>query len=97
MKIKATPTYVTWLDALKDLAGRARIQARIERLAAGNVGQHRALTGGVCELKIDVGPGYRVYYTQHGDVLVILLCGGDKSTQDKDIKTALKLAKGLKP
>lgn len=66
-----------------------------KRLAAGNAGQHRALKGGVCELKVDVGPGYRVYYTQRGKVLVILLCGGDKSTQDQDIKAAMKLAQGL--
>lgn len=95
MRIEANPAYTTWLDGLKDLAGRARIQARVERLAMGNPGQHRMLTGGVCELKIDVGPGYRVYYAQRGTVLVILLCGGDKSTQHKDIKTALKLARGL--
>ena len=95
MRIEATASYSRWLDGLKDLAARARIQARVERLAAGNPGQHRVLTGGVSELKIDVGPGYRVYYTQRANVLVILLCGGDKSTQNKDIKTALKLAKGL--
>lgn len=95
MKIEATPAYANWLGGLKDLAGRARIQARVERLAAGNPGQHRVLTGGVSELKLDFGPGYRVYYTQRGNVLVILLCGGDKSTQEKDIKTALKLARGL--
>lgn len=95
MKITTTSTYTDWLYGLRDLVGRARIQARVERLAAGNPGLHRVLKGGVCELKIDVGPGYRVYYTQRGRVLVILLCGGDKSTQDKDIKTAMKLAEGL--
>ncbi|MGQ0530008.1 MAG: type II toxin-antitoxin system RelE/ParE family toxin [Panacagrimonas sp.] len=95
MKMEATAAYTDWLNGLTDLAGRARIQARVERLAAGNPGQHRVLKGGVAELKIDVGPGYRVYYTQRANVLVILLCGGDKSTQDQDIKTALKLAQGL--
>ena len=95
MKIEAAAIYTRWLDSLKDLAGRARIQARVERLAQGNPGQHRVLTGGVSELKIDTGPGYRVYYTQRGQVLIVLLCGGDKSTQEKDIKAALKLAKGL--
>lgn len=95
MKVEATTVYTTWLNGLKDLAGRARIQARVERLAAGNPGQHRVLKDGVAELKIDVGPGYRVYYTRRGAVLVILLCGGDKSSQDKDIKTAQKLARGL--
>lgn len=95
MKIEVTPTYTAWLNAVKDLAGRARIQARVERLAAGNPGQHRTLKGGGAELKIDAGPGYRVCYTQRGKALVILLCGGDKSTQDEDIKTALRLAHGL--
>lgn len=95
VKVEATAIYTEWLDGLADLVGRARILARVERLAAGNPGQHRVLKGGICELKIDVGPGYRVYYTQRGKVLVILLCGGDKSTQDQDIKAATRLAKGL--
>ena len=95
MRIEATDTYIAWLDALKDLASRARIQARVERLAAGNPGQHRVLAGGVCEMKIGVGPGYRVYYIRRGKVLIVLLTGGDKSTQTSDIKTALALAKNL--
>jgi putative addiction module killer protein len=95
MQVEATRSFKEWLDGLKDLAGRARIQARIQRLAGGNPGQHRVLTGGVCEMKIDVGPGYRVYYTQRGGVLVILLVGGDKQSQDKDIRQALTLAKNL--
>jgi putative addiction module killer protein len=81
-----------WLDALRDRSGRARILVRVDRLIEGNPGQHRDLTNGVSELKIDVGPGYRVYYTQRGDRLVLLLAGGDKSTQQKDISTAIKLA-----
>ena len=80
---------------LKDRAGRARVQVRVDRLAHGNPGQHRVLTEGVCELKIDFGPGYRVYYTERGGVLIVLLAGGDKSSQAKDIKTAIALAKGL--
>jgi putative addiction module killer protein len=80
---------------LRDLVARARIQARVERLAMGNPGSRRDLKGGLNELKIDLGPGYRVYYTQRGDVLVILLCGGDKSTQKRDIKTARQLLKEL--
>lgn len=95
MQVEATRSFKEWLDGLKDLAGRARIQARIQRLAGGNPGQHRVLTGGVCEMKIDVGPGYRVYYTQRSGVLVILLVGGDKQSQDKDIRQALALAKNL--
>jgi putative addiction module killer protein len=61
----------------------------------GNAGKHRALTDGICELKIDYGPGYRVYYTQRGDVMIVLLAGGDKSTQSEDIKTAIALARNL--
>jgi len=95
MKIERTVAFDGWINSLRDLQARARIQARIERLADGNPGQGRALPGGVSELKIDYGPGYRVYYTQRGNVLIILLCGGDKRTQDDDIQTARKLAKGL--
>jgi putative addiction module killer protein len=94
-QIKATERFSEWLDRLKDLQGRARIQARIERLADGNPGQHRKLKHGVSESKIDVGPGYRVYYTQREHVVVILLCGGDKSSQTKDIELAYELAEGL--
>lgn len=72
------------------------MQVRIDRLEAGNPGQHRVLTGGVCELKLDYGPGYRLYYSQRGAVLVILLCGGDKSTQEADIKAAQHLVTQLK-
>ena len=72
-----------------------RVQVRIDRLATGNPGQHRALTGGVHEMKIDYGPGYRVYYVQRGDVLVVLLCGGNKRSQGRDIETAHTLARLL--
>ena len=78
---------------LKDRQARARVQDRLLRLRYGNPGQHRILKGGVYELKIDYGPGYRVYYTQRGEVLVILLCGGDKTTQATDIKAATRMAK----
>lgn len=74
---------------------RARIQARIERLAAGNAGDVKPVGEGVSELRIDYGPGYRVYFTKRGRKLVILLAGGDKSTQTGDIKTALRLASNL--
>jgi putative addiction module killer protein len=93
--LKATEVYLDWINSLRDLAGRARIQVRVDRLLHGNPGQHRVLTHGVCELKIDVGPGYRVYYTERDGVLIVLLAGGDKSTQDRDIKTAIALAKNL--
>lgn len=95
MQIEMTETYSDWENSLRDLLVRARIQALIARLAAGNPGQHRALTGGVCELKLDFGAGYRVYYTQRGKTLVLLLVGGDKSTQRSDIQTALALASNL--
>jgi putative addiction module killer protein len=95
VRIRMTEIYRDWINALKDRQGRARIQVRIDRLAHGNPGQHRRLAAGICELKIDVGPGYRVYYTERGTELIILLAGGDKSTQPKDIKTAIALAKDL--
>ncbi len=93
--IKSTTHFTSWLDSLKDISGRARIQARIQQLAAGNPGKIRVLKSRVSELKIDVGPGYRVYYTQKQEILIILLCGGDKSSQSKDIKLAYELVKGL--
>jgi putative addiction module killer protein len=95
MTLIKTDEYDAWVKGLKDVQGRARIHARINRLLEGNPGQHRVLAESVCELKIDVGPGYRVYYTERNKVLVILLCGGDKSTQDSDIQTALALARGI--
>jgi len=95
MRVEITQGYLDWINALKDRTARARIQMRVDRLVYGNPGQHRMLTGGLCELKIDVGPGYRVYYTERRGELIILLAGGDKSTQQKDIRTALALAKKL--
>lgn len=95
MRVQMTEVYRDWINSLKDRAGRARVQVRVDRLAHGNPGHHRALTDGVCELKIDVGPGYRVYYTERGGVLIVLLAGGDKSSQQRDIKTAIALAQGL--
>jgi putative addiction module killer protein len=95
MRVQTTRVYLDWINSLNDRVGRARIQVRVDRLVHGNPGQHRALTDGVCELKIDFGPGYRVYYTERAGVVVVLLAGGDKSSQQKDIKTAILLAKGL--
>ncbi len=95
MRVRMTEIYRDWTDGLRDRAGRARIQVRIDRLTHGNPGQHRNLTDGVSELKIDFGPGYRVYYTERGDELVVLLAGGDKSSQSRDIELAIRLAKNL--
>ena len=95
MRVEMTEVYRDWIEGLKDRAGRARVQVRVDRLAHGNPGRHRVLTNGVRELKIDVGPGYRVYYTERRGVLIVLLAGGDKSSQAKDIKTAIALAKNL--
>ena len=95
MRVEQTEVYRDWIDALKDRSGRARIQVRVDRLVHGNPGSHRNLTDGVSELKIDSGPGYRVYYTQRGNRLLLLLVGGDKSTQQKDIDRAIALARGF--
>lgn len=92
LRVEKTDGYREWLDALEDRTGRARILVRVDRLIAGNPGQRRDLTDGVSELKVDFGPGYRVYYAQRGSRLLLLLAGGDKSTQQQDIATAIKLA-----
>ena len=92
LHIRKTLVYAEWIDNLRDLQGRARILMRVERLAAGNPGDVKPVGGGVSELRIHFGPGYRVYFTQRGLDIVILLAGGDKSSQPKDIQTALQLA-----
>jgi len=94
-EVRKTETYARWLDGLHDIHARARVLARVERLAAGNPGDVRPVGEGVSELRIDYGPGYRVYYTMRGRTVVILLAGGDKRTQTSDIKTALRLASDL--
>jgi putative addiction module killer protein len=95
VEIRSTAIFVRWLDGLDDIRARARVLARVERLAAGNPGDVQPVGEGVSEMRIDYGPGYRVYYKQQGRALVILLAGGDKRTQAKDIKTALRLARNL--
>jgi putative addiction module killer protein len=95
VEAKRTRQFSVWIDGLKDITARARILARIRRLAEGNPGDHRNLTGGVSELRVDVDPGYRVYYTQRGNELIILLVGGDKGTQQRDINKAKELARSL--
>ena len=91
MRVEKTDEYRDWIDGLKDQAGRARVLMRVDRLIYGNPGAHRNLTEGVSELKVDVGPGYRVYYSQRKAGLLLLILGGDKSTQAKDIAKALEL------
>jgi putative addiction module killer protein len=93
--IRKSEIFAKWLDGLSDVRARARVLVRIERLAAGNPGDAAPIGEGVSELRINYGPGYRVYYKQIGQVLLILLAGGNKQTQAKDIKTALRLAKNL--
>lgn len=95
IEIRKTDVFAEWLDSLRDIRARARILVRIERLAAGNPGDVKSVAEGVAEMRIDYGPGYRVYFIKRGNELIILLAGGDKSTQDKDIKSALRLARNL--
>ena len=95
MEIRKTEVFARWLDGLHDIRARARVQVRIERLAAGNPGDVKPVGEGVSELRIDYGPGYRVYFKRIGREIVILLAGGDKRTQVADIKTALRLARHL--
>jgi putative addiction module killer protein len=95
IEIRKTEVFATWLDRLPDIRARARVQARIERLAAGNPGDARPVGEGVSELRINYGPGYRIYYAKHSQEVVILLAGGDKRTQARDVKVALRLARNL--
>jgi len=94
--IRRTRDYADWIKTLKDFRAQARITDRIDRLAAGNPGDVKPVGEGVSELRINYGPGYRVYFVREGSIVYVLLCGGDKSTQDKDIRLAKKLAQQLK-
>ncbi|MCU0857757.1 MAG: type II toxin-antitoxin system RelE/ParE family toxin [Pontiellaceae bacterium] len=95
VEIRKTDVFAKWMDGLRDIRARARIQARIERLASGNPGDVKPVGEGVSELRISHGPGYRVYFKKKGHKLIILLAGGDKGSQGRDIKTALRLAHDL--
>jgi len=92
VEIRQTDVFENWFATLRDRAARARITARIRRLSLGNPGDVKPVGAGVSEMRIDYGPGYRVYFVGRGETIVILLCGGDKRTQDRDIKRALELA-----
>lgn len=95
VEIRETSLFSDWLESIRDNVARTRIQARILRLSAGNPGDVKSVGDGVSEMRIDHGPGYRIYFVRKGSKLIILLAGGDKGTQAKDIRTALKLAKQL--
>ncbi len=95
LEVRKTEVYAKWLDSLRDVRAKARILVRVERLAAGNPGDARPVGEGVSELRIDYGPGYRVYFKRQGRTVVVLLAGGNKRTQDRDIGTALRLARNL--
>jgi len=96
VEVRQTERFAKWLRDLRDLKARARVQARIERLISGNPGDTRPVGSGVSELRISYGPGYRVYYQQNGPTLIILLAGGDKSSQARDIEEALVLSRQIK-
>jgi putative addiction module killer protein len=92
IEVRQTETFAAWLTGLKDRNARARIAARIRRLSLGNPGDVKPVGHGVSEMRIDYGPGYRVYFVRRADIVVVLLCGGDKGNQSRDIRRALKLA-----
>ena len=96
MRIEITREFENWLDRLRDRSARYRIQARIDRLAGGNFGDFKVVGGGVQELRIDHGPGYRLYFIRRGNEIVVLLCGGDKASQERDIERAKKIAGELR-
>lgn len=95
IEVRKTKVYARWLDSLRDVRARARVLVRVERLAAGNPGDVRPVGEGVSEMRIDYGPGYRVYFTKQGRTVVVLLAGGDKRSQSRDIERALSLARNL--
>lgn len=96
MDIRRHPVFDRWMRTLRDNRAVSKIVLRIERIAKGNFGDHKSVGGDVQELRINYGPGYRVYYAQRGSLVVILLCGGDKSSQVRDIETAKRLATELR-
>jgi putative addiction module killer protein len=96
LQIQQTETYAKWFAGLRDGVARARIDIRIRRLSLGNAGDAKPVGEGISEMRVDHGPGYRVYFIQRGEVVIVLLAGGNKSTQNRDIRNAKALAKDLK-
>ena len=94
-EIRQTAVFSAWLSKLRDSRAKAKIAARIDRLALGNLGDVKPVGMGVSELRIDYGPGYRAYFVRRARIVIVLLCGGDKSSQVRDIKTAISLASQL--
>jgi putative addiction module killer protein len=94
-EIRRTDVFSNWLDRLRDARARVRILARLDRVAEGNLGDTKPVGETVSEFRIDYGPGYRIYYTKRRETIIVLLVGGDKQTQDKDIKRAIQLARDL--
>ena len=88
IRVKQTAVFESWLERLRDQQAKARIAARILRIAGGNLGDVRPVGGGISELRLQFGPGYRIYFVRRGQFIVVLLCGGDKSTQSADIRQA---------
>lgn len=95
IEVRQTETFAAWIARLRDDRARMRIELRIRRLQLGNAGDVKPVGEGVSEMRIDYGPGYRVYFTRQGDTIMVLLAGGDKRTQARDIETALHLARNL--
>jgi len=95
VEVRKTELFAKWIDNLRDVQAKARVLVRIERLATGNAGDVKPVGEGISEMRIDYGPGYRVYFTKRGSELIILLAGGDKSSQSADIKVALRLARNI--
>lgn len=95
VEMRKTELFAKWIDNLRDVQAKARVLVRIERLASGNAGDVKSVGEGISEMRIDYGPGYRVYFTKRGSELIILLAGGDKGSQSADIRVALRLARNI--